>query len=236
VADGLPAQRGGFHMDGVAFSGAPIRLDFLDPAGGASGALFPTGRAKDVLPVAGVGDIDATLIDAGNPLVLLRAQDLGLTGIEMPNEFNSDVVILAKLEAIRAQAAVEMGLVTSPEIAMRERPSNPKIAWLAAPAPYMAADGSPVSVEQIDLLARIVSMGKLHHGFTGTGTIALAAAAAMPGTIAAEILDAPLAGMPLRFGHPSGVNDIEIVLKGERIAAARLIRHARVLMRGEVWV
>lgn len=236
VRDGLPDQSGEFRMDGVAFAGAPVRLDFLDPAGGASGALFPTGRRIDRLAVPGAGSLDATLIDAGNPLVIVTAAALGLDAREMPAGFNDRADVLKRIETVRATAAVAMGLAVSPEAATRERPSNPKLCWIAPPADYIAADGTPVAAERIDLAARIVSMGKLHHGFTGTGTIALAAAAALEGTLASAMLGAPLAGRPLRFGHPSGVNEIETVLDGERVAASRLVRSARVLMRGEAWV
>ncbi|GAB3258761.1 2-methylaconitate cis-trans isomerase PrpF family protein [Chitinimonas naiadis] len=236
VQDGLPAQDGDFHMDGVAFAAAPIALDFLDPAGGASGALFPTGAAQDVLSVPGLGDIAVTLIDAGNPLVILRASDLGLDGLEMPTAFNGETAQLARIESIRAAATVRMGLADSMAAATRDRPSNPKLCWIAAAQSYVAADGTTVAAGQIDLTARIVSMGKLHHGFTGTGTIALAAAAALPGTLVAELLGGALSARPLRFGHPSGINEIETVLAAGKVVASRLTRSARVLMRGEAWV
>ncbi|HEY9104879.1 PrpF domain-containing protein [Chitinimonas sp.] len=236
MRDGLPDQEGAFRMDGVAFAGAAVALDFLDPAGGASGALFPTSLPQEILAVPGVGELPVTLIDAGNPLVILPATALGLDGCEMPLDFNGEAAVLARIEAVRAQAAVRMGLATSAQQATRERPSNPKLCWIAPPMDYVAADGSSVPAERMDLLARIVSMGKLHHGFTGTGTIALAAAAALPGTLVADLLGGPLAARPLCFGHPSGINEIETVLENGRVVASRLTRSARVLMRGEVWV
>ncbi|MBL8509972.1 MAG: 2-methylaconitate cis-trans isomerase PrpF, partial [Chitinimonas sp.] len=143
---------------------------------------------------------------------------------------------LAQLESLRAQAAVAMGLAVTPAQASRERPSNPKLCWIAPPAGFTAADGRVFEASQLDLLARIVSMGKLHHGFTGTGTIALAAAAALPGTLVSALLGQPLIARPLCFGHPSGVNQIVTELDGERVMASRLTRSARVLMRGEAWV
>ncbi len=236
MRDGLPCQEGDFGMDGVAFAGAPQQLVFLDPAGGASGALFPTGRRIDQLSWSAQCEIDATLIDAGNPLVILRAADLGLTGLEQPQDVNTDASLLAQLESLRAQAAVVMGLAATPAQASRERPSNPKLCWIAPPAGFTAADGRVFEASQLDLLARIVSMGKLHHGFTGTGTIALAAAAALPGTLVSALLGQPLIARPLCFGHPSGVNQIVTELDGERVMASRLTRSARVLMRGEAWV
>ncbi|QDQ26049.1 2-methylaconitate cis-trans isomerase PrpF [Chitinimonas arctica] len=235
MRDGLPAQQGEFRLDGLAFPAAPIKLDFLDPAGGAAGALFPTGRPMDRLSIPGIGELQATLIDAGNPLIILRAEELGLTALETP-ALNSETALLQRLETIRAHATVRMGLAEDPAQASRERPSNPKLCWIAPPAAFLASDGREVECERLDLLARIVSMGKLHHGFTGTGTIALAAAAALPGTLVADLLGGPLGTRPLRFGHPGGVNEIETVLDGERVSVSRLVRSARVLMRGEAWV
>ncbi|MFC4161213.1 2-methylaconitate cis-trans isomerase PrpF family protein [Chitinimonas lacunae] len=240
IEDGLPRQDGDFRLDGVPFSGSPVQLDFLDPAGGVAGKLFPTGQPVDRLEVPGIGALEVTLIDAGNPLVLARAADLGLTGLETPNELNRNPTLLAGLEAVRSYAAVAMGLAESPLEASLERPSVPKLAWVAPPQDYRASDGEIVPAAAIDCVARIVSMGKLHHAFTGTGTIGLAAAAALPGTIASEVLGEPITDRPLRFGHPSGINDIEVSIRkrGRQVSlqSARLVRSARVLMNGEVWV
>ncbi|MGQ5522033.1 2-methylaconitate cis-trans isomerase PrpF family protein [Chitinimonas sp. PSY-7] len=235
MCDGVPAQSGSYHLDGVAFNGVPIQLDFLDPAGSASGGLFPTGQACDSLDIPSLGPLPATLIDAANPLVIIRAEDLGLTGLEMPVELNADEVMLAKLELIRQYGSVRMGLATTLAEAAA-RPATPKLAWIALPKDYLALDGNTVQARQIDLMARTVSMGKLHAGFTGTGTIALGAAAAMPGTLVSTLIDGPLIGRALQFGHPSGINEIELVLEAGQIQAARMTRTARVLMRGEVWL
>src|SRR5207245_757945 len=84
----------------------------------------------------------------------------------------------------------------------------PKLAFVARPAPYTASDGKKVEADTIDLLARIFSMGVLHHAMTGTGAVAIAAAAAIPGTLVSRV--APVnskggADSRIRFGHPSGV-------------------------------
>ena len=82
MQQGEVVEQGAFELDGVAFPGAEIRLDFLDPGDG--GRTFPTGSVVDTLDVPGVGRVEATLIDAGNPTVFVHAAALGLQGIELP--------------------------------------------------------------------------------------------------------------------------------------------------------
>ena len=94
-------------LDGVAGQGAPIELSFLEPGGAVTGRLLPTGRARDVLDVSGFGELDATLIDASTALVCVRAEALGLSGVEPPDEIESDPALLERLEAIRRAGAVQ---------------------------------------------------------------------------------------------------------------------------------
>lgn len=248
----VPMQRGevlesgDFELDGVTFPSAEIRLEFLDPAadeeggqGGEGGALFPTGRLIDTLAIPGVGAVEATLINAGNPTVFIEVRTLGLKGTELQGEVNGDAALLARAEAIRAHAAVAMGLAPTAAQATAGRPHTPKLAFLAPPASYTASDGRPVAAGSIDLLARIFSMGPLHHAMTGTGAVALAAAAAVPGTLVQRL--APLGAYGrVRFGHPSGCLSVgaEAVCEGGEwtVRKVRMSRSARRLMEGWVLV
>lgn len=249
VADGEPLEEGPFREDGVPFGAAEVRLEFLAP-GDEDGALvdlagrplplLPTGAPQDRLEVPGVGTIEATLITAGNPTVFVRAQALGLTGREGPDELARERRKLAQLEAVRAAAAVRMGLARTAEEATVARPATPKVAWVARPAPYRSSAGVDIGAGDIDLLARILSMGKLHHAFTGTGSIALAVAAALPGTIPAEVART-LPGVPTRIGHLSGTLAVGAEVSqrpdgGWQVDKAVLSRSARRLMRGTVFV
>lgn len=236
---GQVREAGDFQLDGVAFGGVEIRLDFLDPAGGER-PLLPTGRVRDLLPVPGLGHVAATLVSAGNPTAIVAASALGVMGVELPRALNADAELLARCEAIRAQAAVAMGLARDAGQATRERPATPKLALVAPPADYVASDGRAVAAGEIDLLVRMLSMGPFHHALPGTGAIALAAAAALPGTVLDDCRSAT--GGALRMGHPSGRIEVQAEAvpdaspAGWRIARVSVSRSARRLMSGQVWV
>jgi probable AcnD-accessory protein PrpF len=242
VQDGQVVEEGDFELDGVTFPAAEIRLEFLDPGGGdeggEGGAMFPTGRVVDTLEVPGVGPVQATLINAGNPHVFVEATALGLKGAEMQDEVNGDAQCLARCEAVRAQGAVAMGLAASAEEATGSRPATPKIAFVSPPQSYTAASGKAVAADGIALTARIVSMGKLHHAMTGTGAVAIAAAAAVPGTVVQRVLRPGTDPALVRFGHASGTLAVGAEARQEggawKVARVALSRSARRLMEG--WV
>lgn len=242
VCNGEVVELGDFELDGVTFPSAEVKLEFLDPAadedGGKGGSMFPSGRKIDRLQVPGMGPVEATLINAGNPTVFVSAAALGLKGTELQGDVNGNKELLAHVEAIRAAGAIAMGLVATAEEAAK-RPHTPKLAFIAAPAPYVASDGKKVEASSVDLLARIFSMGMLHHAMTGTGAVAIAAAAAIPGTLAHQV--APIgADGRVRFGHPSGslaVGAEAAEVNGEwKVQKVIMSRSARRLMEGAVLV
>ncbi|MEI7969008.1 MAG: 2-methylaconitate cis-trans isomerase PrpF [Betaproteobacteria bacterium] len=236
VSGGQPLEHGSFLMDGVAFPGAEILLEFIDPGGGES-SMLPTGSVLDILDVPGVGRIDATLVNAGNPTVFIDAGTLGLTGAELPEEINSRASLLLACEAVRAAGAVLMGLADSPEAATRSRPATPKLSFVAPTTTYRSASGRTIESGEADLLARILSMGRLHHAYTGTGAIALAVAAALPGSVVARVIRSGPASR-VRIGHVSGTMTVgaEVVREGTswRVDRALMSRSARRLMSGVV--
>jgi len=235
MRDGEVQEEGEFVLDGVAFPSAEIRLDFLDPAGSGEGGLFPSGQPTDRLNVPGLGEVEATLINAGNPLVLVATAHFGLRGNETQAELNGDRELLRRCEELRVAGSLAMRLAGD-EAAARARQHTPKLALLAPPAAYVAADGKAIAAGRIDLNARVLSMGVFHHAIPGTAAIALAAAAAIPGTLAQRQLAAPPAGM-LRSGHPSGVVEVGVEASqstdgGWTLARAWMSRSARLLMDG----
>ncbi|MCZ8115987.1 2-methylaconitate cis-trans isomerase PrpF [Silanimonas sp.] len=240
IANGDVQEDGDFELDGVTFPSAEIPLEFLDPVdeGDEGGAMFPTGNVVDTLDVPGVGTLQATMITAGIPTVFVRAADIGLTGTELQPAINESRERLAMFEAIRTAGALRMGLIKSPEEAAK-RQHTPKVAFVAAPADYVASSGKAVKAADIDLVARALSMGKLHHAMMGTASVAIATAAAIPGTLVNEAAGGGARGA-VNFGHPSGTMRVgaaaEQVDGHWVVRRALMSRSARVLMEGHVRV
>ncbi len=238
VRGGLAREDGDFAMDGVAFPGAEIVLEFLDPGGG-EGEMLPTGQVRDRLDVPGVGSIETTLVNAGNPTVFVAAAALGLRGTELQAEVNGDAALLARCEAIRACGAVAMGLADSAEAATRERPATPKLSFVAPPAAYTASSGRAIAEGDVDLVARILSMGMLHHAYTGTGAVALSVAAALPGSVVHDTVRPGTTGT-VRVGHVSGTMTVGAQVRREAgswmVDRSVMSRSARRLMAGTVFL
>ncbi len=237
TSGGLPQVEGEYAIDGVPGTGAMILLEFLDPGGSMTGRLLPTGEPTDVLEVEGVGRVTVSLVDAANPLVFVRPGDLGLSGLEMPDPVDGDPALLEKIEAIRAHAAVRMGLARTPAEATSRSPGVPKLAFVTAPASYTSVKGSSVRAEGVDLVGRIMSMGRLHRSYALTGAICSAVAVLVEGTLAHAVArPGPAGERTVRIGHPAGI--IEVGAKVARRDGAWIAekvmtrRTARRLMEG----
>jgi 2-methylaconitate cis-trans-isomerase PrpF len=198
--------------------------------------MFPTGNLVDALEVPGVGTLQATMIDAGIPTVFINAQDIGYTGTELQEAINGAPKALAMFETIRAHGALRMGLISDLNQAAT-RQHTPKVAFVAPPTEYTASSGKHVKADDIDLLVRALSMGKLHHAMMGTAAVAIGTAAAIPGTLV-NLAAGGGDRSAVRFGHPSGtlrVGAEAIQENGEWVVKKAIMsRSARILMEG--WV
>ena len=237
VANGEVQETGDFELDGVTFPAAEIVLEFMDPAEeGDGGAMFPTDNLVDDLDVPGVGTLKATMINAGIPTVFVNAADIGYTGTELQDAINNDGGALAMFETIRAHGALRMGLIRSLDEAAK-RQHTPKVAFVAPPQDYVASSGKHVKASDIDLVVRALSMGKLHHAMMGTCAVAIATAAAVPGTLV-NLAAGGVERNAVRFGHPSGTLRVGAEARqvnGEwTVTKAVMSRSARILMEG--WV
>jgi len=237
VINGEVQETGDFELDGVAFPAAEIQIDFIQPVD-PDEAVFPTGNLIDELDVPGVGTFKTTMINAGIPTLFLNAEDLSYTGTELQDAINTDQTALDMFETLRAYGALKMGLIkTIGEGARRQH--TPKIAYVAGPQSYIASSGKAIHESDIDLNVRALSMGKLHHAMMGTAAVAIAAAAAIPGTLVNTA-----AGGGKResvvFGHPSGSLKVGSQVSQHndtwQINKISMSRSARVLMEGRVCV
>jgi 2-methylaconitate cis-trans-isomerase PrpF/tripartite-type tricarboxylate transporter receptor subunit TctC len=211
---GRVTYEGDARIDGVAGTGAPILLNFLDAWGAVTGEVFPTGKRIDT-----IDGIEVTCIDAAMPLMIVRAVDLGLTGREKPAALDANAALLERLEALRLQAGRMMGLGDV---------SNSVI-----PKPVLVSAGdSPDSVT-----SRYFTPRRCHASHAVTGAIGIASAFALPGTVASAAARQP-GRHALVVLHPAGQIDVEVELKGTgdeaTIERAALVRTARKIMQGEL--
>ncbi|MGE4047372.1 MAG: 2-methylaconitate cis-trans isomerase PrpF family protein [Acetobacteraceae bacterium] len=244
VQDGKPVRLGSYRVPGVPGSGARILLDFAETAGGATGALLPTGNPVDTLEVPGVGAIEASLVDIGNAHVFIRARDVGLRGTESPAEIDRDKALLDRLELIRGAGAHRMGMASAAKAARAETPATPILGIVSPPAAYTGhLDGAAVAADDVDLVSRLLFMQITHKTYAGTSTACTGVAARIPGTLVHEALrPAARERIEIRIGHPAGVIDTEseVVLAGAGrnlgVRRATLGRTARRILDGTVYL
>lgn len=238
ITNGQVQETGDFELDGVTFPAAEVQIEFLDPAddGEEGGAMFPTGNVVDTFVVPDVGTFQATFINAGIPTIFLNADEIDYSGTELQDDINSNPEALARFEKIRAYGAKQMGLIDDVAEAAK-RQHTPKIAFVARPQSYTASSGKNIQAEDVDLLVRALSMGKLHHAMMGTAAVAIGTAAAVPGSLV-NLAAGGGEREAVRFGHPSGtlrVGAQAVQENGQwQVKKAVMSRSARVLMEG--WV
>ena len=216
---GIVDYDGDAVVDGVPGSGAPIELVFLDAAGAKTGALLPTGQARNVIDGVPVSCVDFT-----TPMVLIDAAALGRTAHESKDELDADRALLARIERIRLDAALLMGMgdVTGQVL--------PKVALLGA-----ARFGGTIS-------SRYFVPWNCHAAHAATGATCVAAACCIPGTVAAALAP-PEEGNQrhVTIEHPAGKIDACVHLQGTAgdvttITGAGIVRTARPLFSGQVFV
>lgn len=237
VTEGSVQETGNFLLDGVTFPAAEVSIAFVNPVD-ATEAMFPTGNIVDELDVLGVGLFKATMINAGIPTIFINAEDISYTGTELQEAINSDPQALEMFETIRAYGAVKMGLINSIEEAAN-RQHTPKVAFVGKPQSYSASSGKTINSDDIDLVVRALSMGKLHHAMMGTAAVAIGTAAAIPGTLV-NLAAGGGERNSVTFGHPSGTLKVgaetAFIDQQWTVHKVMMSRSARRLMEGLVYV
>lgn len=235
VKRGKIVSDGDYAIDGVPGTGAKIELSFMDPGGAITGRLLPTRNAVDEIVIDSGERFFVTIVDAGNPTAFIRAEDLGLKGTELPEPFERDALNKARLEAIRKKVGDLAGIPASPSI--------PKISFVAPSQNYKTTTGKEIRKDEVNLLARVMAMGKLHKTFAITAGVPAAAAAVIPGSIINSVIGSTgsdLMERELIIGHPSGQMDVGVRAKQEegqiRIISCTVGRTARKIMEGRVYI
>jgi methylitaconate Delta-isomerase len=224
VEHGRAAVAGDLAIDGVPGTGAPILLDYSDTAGGATGALLPTGNATDTLKVeisaAGVPVVEAvraSIVDLGNLSVFFSAAEVGMTGTEGPGDLTDEN--LAAIAAVKQAAADLIGISGDGLV----------------PVPVV------VAAAETGLVARVIGgrPAVLHRAYPGTVAACTAVAAAIAGTTVSEIARGDSDGL-LAIGHPSGTMPARAQVRSDGsgwvVETAAYLRTARRLAEGRAFV
>lgn len=208
---------GDFAIDGVPGTGAPILMNLFNIAGGATGKLFPTGNKKDR-----INGLDVSIVDAGNLMMLLKAEDIGLTGLEDKAFFEKNTALMERLEATRIQAGLQAGLGDVSNIVL------PKIGILSSPRKGGA------------IKSQYLTPHSLHPSHAVSGAVCISTASKAVGSVAndlAKVTDEDAEKFILE--HPSGVIPIQIKVAGKgdefTVVSAGTLRTARKLMDGSVY-
>ena len=235
----LAAVDGDFALPGVAGTGAPVRLEFLDPGGSGSAGLLPTGKVVEELEAPGIGPIPVSMVDAALPAVFLAAATLGTAGTESPTEMDADGGLMEKLETIRLAASVRMGIAATPAAAAKIL-HIPKVALIAGPKEAKTLAGETIIGDDMDVTVRMISIGNTHRAVPVTGALCLAVAARIEGSVVNALARATAADADIRIANPSGVMTVaaEVRKDGEDWVAehAVLYRTQRRLMEGTLLV
>ncbi len=237
VDNATASTEGDCEIAGVPGTGARILNEYLDPAGAVHGALLPTGNARDVLEVPGLGDVEVSIVDATTPVVYARAAALGLTGLELPAQITQDPELVERFELVRGAALVKLGVVARIEDAATKSAATPTMAIVIPPCDAPLSTGGTLDPDSADLVARIASVGRIHHAFTMTGVMCTAAAAHIPGTIPFEVARRQASGW-VRIGHPKGVASAQVKVdpQGPTVESITVERTARRLMAGDLYL
>ncbi|NTB87550.1 2-methylaconitate cis-trans isomerase PrpF family protein [Agrobacterium tumefaciens] len=224
-------------IPGVSGTGAPIRLDFLNPGGATTGKLLPTGNSREVLSVDG-REIEVSMSDAGNACVFVRASDVNMPGNALPAQISDQPGLLATLDSIRVAASIRMGISSSVEEAGRIR-HVPFVVIVSEPQDAWTTSGELVSASDMNLTARVISNGQPHQALPLTATLCTAVAANIQGSLVHELAKPAKEGS-FDIGMPSGIlsADAEVFVSDDGPMAKRgsFFRTARRHFKGEVYV
>ena len=235
VENGRAMVHGDEVIKGVPGTGSRIDMYFEDPAGSRTGKLFPTGQKKEIFDVPGYGPAEVTVLDCSNPMVFIKASDLGIKGTELV-ELNQNKDVMEHIERIRGMAAVKCGFVENWEEARTKSTSAPKVSIVSAPQDYVDMDGNQVKAEDMDICVRAVSVGALHKAYPMTVAVGTGSAARIAGTIVSEIAVNDKGADVVRLGHSSGITDVDVKMDGENVLKGGVTRTARRIMDGYVYI
>lgn len=234
------AQDGECAIAGVDGTAAELKVIFKDPAGAKTGKLLPTGNITDILEIPGFGELEVSILDVSNPMVIAKAEDIKASGIELPEEVNGNKELSDLLEKIRGAACCKMGFAKDLEDATKNSPAVPKVGFVTAPKSYTDIAGNEVSESDMDVCARVISVFKCHKACPLTSASAISVAAALEGSVVQKVMAEGADLSEVRIGHPSGVMTMcpELVKEDDelKLPGVAVQRTARRIMDGTIYI
>lgn len=235
--DGKIATEGNCQIAGVDGTAPELKVNFLNPVGAKTNQLFPTGRRVDILNIENIGEIEATILDVSNPMVLVKAEAVGLTGTELPEEINNHEHATELLEAIRGTAACLMGFAKDLEDATKNSPAIPKVGIFTDSISYTDISNQSVDAHDMDICVRVISVFKCHQACPLTSASAISVATSLENTLLYRPVEKE---GTIRIGHPSGIMTLYPNIKKEAneliIPSVAVQRTARRIMDGFVYI
>lgn len=241
VKDGKTLYKGNYEINGVPGTASRIDIEFEEPGGAVSGRTLPTGNAQDIIKLDDGKEYKVSIVDAANPVIFVRADELGLKGTELPWEYEAlpnHKSINETVEKIRSWGAYFIGLVDDPVKASKESLELPKIGIYTSPVGYIDATGRDIVPNSYDITGRLFSMGRIIHAYMGTGAVCTIVAANIAGSVVNEIVKTKLDSniTELRIGHPFGIMCVTSKVDNGIVKSATIGRTARRLMEGWVYL
>jgi 2-methylaconitate cis-trans-isomerase PrpF len=243
----VPVQRGKARVlgdcaiSGVPGTGAEILMDYAGTIGARTGAMLPTGRPVDTISMEDGRHLQVTFCDVANPCVFVAAESLGLRGTELPAAIVGNASLMVAIHELRGKAGLRFGFWT--DWRAKGLPSMPMLVIVSPPADCTMLDGRTMRQDEADVCARLIFIDQCHPSMAGTGSICLAAASRIAGSVVHRALAPGRWALPeIRIGHPSGVTPVKALIDSATtgseacFAALGFARTARRLMNGTVYV
>jgi 2-methylaconitate cis-trans-isomerase PrpF len=237
VKDGKPLATGDYEIAAVPGTGAKIQIDMAATAGSRTGRALPTGNPVDKLDIPGFGALDVSLLDLVNPCIFVRAADVGRRGDENPSDVDGDKAFMELIDKIRAAGVKAMGMKD-----WAAQNPIPFVVFVSSPRDYTDhLTGKLVKSTEVDFLARMIMLGKMHQTYAGSVSCVTGFAAVVPGSLVNEAAKPKGGQIAIRIGHPAGVIEVEAEVErgsGGEINPKRVTygRSARRIMDGYVYV
>jgi len=234
VGRGFTRYDGDLAIPGVSGTGAPIRLQFIEPGGASTGRLLPTGA-----PLDKIGGLSVSMVDAANACLFVLAGDVGLQGNEMPDAIERDAALMDRLAGLRATASARMGIAAD-EGAARALETIPYLGIVSPPQRARSLSGDEIASTDADLTLRFLAGGRVHRAVPLTTALCTAVAARIEGSLPHQVMRDSVIDRPLRLSTPSGVivADARVErIEGEwHVSSGTFLRTARPLFQGSLLV